>query len=123
MQLFWQRLKPATQTESFLENATPSHTNHTSEVSKLMRDRVVLITGATGASRGIGAATAKFLGQHGAAVGVNYYGSEEAAQQVVEGILSDGGRAVAVLQCEAFHPLITMTMTSDLNPYDLASLH
>lgn len=60
---------------------------------KLMNDRVVLITGA---SRGIGAATAKLLGQHGAAVGVNYYGSEEAAQQVVEAIVSDGGRALAV---------------------------
>lgn len=76
--------------------ATQSHTNQSSDVSKLMRDRVVLITGA---SRGIGAATAQLLGQHGAAVGVNYYGSEEAAQQVVEEISSDGGhggRALAV---------------------------
>ena len=73
--------------------ATHSDTNQSSDVSKLMSDRVVLITGA---SRGIGAATAKLLGQHGAAVGVNYYGSEEAAQQVVEEISSDGGRAVAV---------------------------
>ena len=58
-----------------------------------LRDRVVLITGA---SRGIGAATAKLLGQHGAAVGVNYYGSEAAAQEVVESITSIGSRAVAV---------------------------
>lgn len=68
-------------------------TNQEENVSKLLNDRVVLITGA---SRGIGAATAKLLGQHGAAVGVNYYGSEEAAQQVVEEISSNGGRAIAV---------------------------
>ncbi len=58
-----------------------------------LQDRVVLITGA---SRGIGAATAKRLGQAGAAIGVNYYGSEAAAQEVVESITSTGGRAVAV---------------------------
>ncbi|MEI2581064.1 SDR family oxidoreductase [Scytonema sp. PRP1] len=58
-----------------------------------MSDRVVLITGA---SRGIGAATAKLLARHGAAVGVNYYGSEEAAGQVVEAITSEGGQALAV---------------------------
>ncbi|MBW4629154.1 MAG: SDR family NAD(P)-dependent oxidoreductase [Brasilonema octagenarum HA4186-MV1] len=37
------------------------------QTNQLMRDRVVLVTGA---SRGIGAATAKLLGRHGAAVGV-----------------------------------------------------
>lgn len=58
-----------------------------------LRDRVVLITGA---SSGIGAATAKLLGQHGAAVGVNYYANEAAAEDVVESITSNGGRAVAV---------------------------
>jgi 3-oxoacyl-[acyl-carrier protein] reductase len=61
--------------------------------TQLLRDRIVLITGA---SRGIGAATAKLLGQQGAMVGVNYYGSEAAAQDVVESITSAGGRAVAV---------------------------
>jgi 3-oxoacyl-[acyl-carrier protein] reductase len=65
----------------------------TSNTSQLLHDRVVLITRA---SRGIGAATAKLLGQHGAAVGVNYYGSEAAAVEVVELITSDGGRAMAV---------------------------
>ncbi|HEY9883214.1 MAG TPA: SDR family NAD(P)-dependent oxidoreductase, partial [Thermosynechococcaceae cyanobacterium] len=65
----------------------------TSNTNQLLHDRVVLITGA---SRGIGAATAKLLGQHGAAVGVNYYGSKAAAVKVVELITSNGGRAMAV---------------------------
>jgi 3-oxoacyl-[acyl-carrier protein] reductase len=65
----------------------------TLNTAQLMRDRVVLITGA---SRGIGAATAQLMGQHGAAVGINYYGSEAAAQDVVDSIKSNGGQAVAV---------------------------
>ena len=58
-----------------------------------MKERVVLITGA---SRGIGAASAKLLGSHGAAIGVNYYSNESAAQQVVDDIVGAGGRAMAV---------------------------
>lgn len=61
--------------------------------TKLLQDRVVLVTGA---SRGIGAATAKLLAQHGAAVDVNYYSSESAAQEVVDAIASEGGKAMAV---------------------------
>ncbi len=66
--------------------------NQNTDISKLMKDRVVLVTGA---SRGIGAATAKRLGHHGAAVGVNYYSSEVAASQVVDEISSEGGKALA----------------------------
>ncbi|OUL31680.1 short-chain dehydrogenase [Nostoc sp. RF31YmG] len=73
--------------------STQTQTNPNSKVNRLMSDRVVLITGA---SRGIGAATAKLLASHGAAVGVNYNSSETAAQQVVEEISSDGGKALAV---------------------------
>jgi 3-oxoacyl-[acyl-carrier protein] reductase len=58
-----------------------------------MTGRVVLITGA---SRGIGAATTKLLASQGAAVGVNYFGSEAAAQQVVDAIATAGGKALAV---------------------------
>ena len=64
-----------------------------SQATKLLQNRVALVTGA---SRGIGAATAKLLAHHGAAVGVNYYNSESAAQQIVDEIKSDGGKAVAV---------------------------
>lgn len=72
--------------------ATQTQDNQHSE-SKLMTGRVALITGA---SRGIGAATAKLLARHGAAVGVNYFGNEAAAQQVVDAIAADDGKAVAV---------------------------
>jgi 3-oxoacyl-[acyl-carrier protein] reductase len=50
----------------------------------------------TGASRGIGAAVALRLASHGAAVAVNYAGSADAAQAVVDRIVSAGGRAVAL---------------------------
>jgi 3-oxoacyl-[acyl-carrier protein] reductase len=59
----------------------------------LMRNRVALVTGA---SRGIGAATAKLLGQHGTAVGVNFHGNLAAAQSVVEAIEAEGGKAIPV---------------------------
>jgi 3-oxoacyl-[acyl-carrier protein] reductase len=59
----------------------------------LLSGRIALVTGA---SRGIGAATAKRLAAHGAAVAVNYARSEQAAWEVVAQILAEGGRAVAI---------------------------
>jgi 3-oxoacyl-[acyl-carrier protein] reductase len=50
----------------------------------------------TGASRGIGAAIAQELGSRGAAVAVNFSGSEEAALSVVSAIEGAGGRAIAL---------------------------
>ena len=50
----------------------------------------------TGASRGIGAAVASALATQGAAVAVNYFGSEAAAEAVVQKIQASGGRAMAV---------------------------
>jgi NAD(P)-dependent dehydrogenase (short-subunit alcohol dehydrogenase family) len=56
-------------------------------------EQVVLVTGA---SRGIGAATALAAARKGYAVAVNYAGNERAAADVVRGIESGGGRAIAV---------------------------
>ena len=49
----------------------------------------------SGASKGIGAGIAKAMAEAGAAVVVNYVGSKEAAQRVVDEIVSKGGRAIA----------------------------
>src|SRR6266849_6417353 len=50
----------------------------------------------TGASGGIGAATARLAARRGYAVAVNYLRSESAARNVVREIDADGGRALAV---------------------------
>ena len=50
----------------------------------------------TGASKGIGAAIAKQLAAHGAAVVVNYASSKAGAERVVAEITGQGGRAVAL---------------------------
>jgi 3-oxoacyl-[acyl-carrier protein] reductase len=50
----------------------------------------------TGASRGMGRASALLFGAHGADVVVNYHGNKEAADQVVAKIKEMGSRAVAV---------------------------
>lgn len=50
----------------------------------------------TGASRGIGAETARLLAQDGWTVGVNYRSDGDGARSVVEQILADGGSALAL---------------------------
>jgi 3-oxoacyl-[acyl-carrier protein] reductase len=50
----------------------------------------------TGASKGIGAAIAKFLAAAGASVVVNYSSSREEADRVLEAIKAEGGKAIAV---------------------------
>ncbi len=59
----------------------------------LLKGKVALVTGA---SRGIGAATAIKLAEHGAAVAVNYNQSEEKAAEIVDTIRKTNGRAFAV---------------------------
>jgi len=54
---------------------------------------VVLVTGA---SRGIGAATALLAARQGWAVAVNYSRQAQAAEEVVQQILSEGGQAMAL---------------------------
>ena len=58
-----------------------------------MSARVLIVTGA---SRGIGAATARLAGSRGWAVCVNYRADEAAARGVVNDIEAAGGRALAV---------------------------
>ncbi|WP_253907450.1 3-oxoacyl-ACP reductase [Arthrobacter sp. 35/47] len=60
--------------------------------SDLLRDRVAIVTGA---SRGIGAAIARGLAAHGAAVAINYLRNHDAAQRVAEEVEALGGRAAA----------------------------
>src|SRR5256886_11647814 len=50
----------------------------------------------TGASKGIGAGIAKQLAAEGAAVVVNYVSSKEGADEVVNEITANGGKAIAV---------------------------
>lgn len=61
----------------------------------MLSGKVALVTGA---SRGIGREVALTLAQYGATVIVNYNGSKEKAEQVVEEITAKGGCAEAV-QC------------------------
>ena len=59
-------------------------------------DKVIVVTGA---SRGIGAATARLAGERGYTVCVNYRQNRAAADEVVRAIQSGGARAAAV-QCD-----------------------
>ncbi|CAK8723472.1 Glucose 1-dehydrogenase [Candidatus Electronema halotolerans] len=74
----------------------------------LLEERVALVTGA---SRGIGRATAKMFAKEGAQVAVNYLQNEEAAQAVVREIQEAGGTAMAVqadvTQNDHVHRMIT----------------
>jgi NAD(P)-dependent dehydrogenase (short-subunit alcohol dehydrogenase family) len=58
-----------------------------------MSGQIIIVTGA---SRGIGAATARLLGREKAAVVVNYRSAKAEAESVVRDIEASGGKAVAV---------------------------
>jgi len=67
-----------------------------------IRDTVAVVTGA---SRGIGNAIAEELGRNGAKVVVNYAGSQESAEELVEKIKQTGGGGEAVtIQADVSDP-------------------
>lgn len=76
----------------------------------MLKDKVALVTGA---SRGIGRAIAITLAGYGAKVIVNYCGSKEKAEQVVEEIKRNGGEA-SVYQCDIADFEATKTMIADI---------
>lgn len=61
----------------------------------MLNEKIAIVTGA---SRGIGRATAKKLASLGAMVVINYNGSEEEAKKVQQEILVEGGKA-EIMQC------------------------
>ncbi|GHO99474.1 beta-ketoacyl-ACP reductase [Reticulibacter mediterranei] len=83
-----------------------------------LQGRVALITGA---SRGIGAATARLFATHGALVGVNYHRSEQEAFQIVREIEAAGGKALAV-QASADDPLQLVAMVKRVEE-ELGPIH
>jgi NAD(P)-dependent dehydrogenase (short-subunit alcohol dehydrogenase family) len=58
-----------------------------------MSEQIIIVTGA---SRGIGAATARLLGRQKAAVVVNYVRDSTKASEVVRDVEASGGKAIAV---------------------------
>lgn len=68
----------------------------------------------TGASRGIGRATALLLAKQGYTVAVNYLSNAAAAQEVVDAIAASGGRAFSV-QADISDELQVMAMFATLD--------
>lgn len=62
-------------------------------MSDMLKGRVALVTGG---SRGLGAATARALADHGAAVAISYAASADKANAVVETLRAKGVRAIAI---------------------------
>ena len=76
----------------------------------MFKDRVAIVTGA---ARGIGKGVALRLASQGATVVVNYAGSEAAANEVVETIKANGGKAMAY-KCNVADYVAVEQMVADV---------
>lgn len=76
----------------------------------------------TGASSGIGAATASVLAELGARVAIGYYNNRKGAEEVREGIAAAGGKAIAIQadmrKSAEIRPLFERAV-SELGPIDI----
>ncbi|RYE58904.1 MAG: SDR family oxidoreductase [Sphingobacteriales bacterium] len=100
---------------STLVNSSPlasisSRTIQQEHLSLGVKEKVVLVTGA---SRGIGEATAKLFAMHGAWVAVHYFKGEKEARSIVDDIRANGGRAYPV-QCDIADYAKTKTMFEEI---------
>ncbi|VEB95509.1 3-oxoacyl-[acyl-carrier-protein] reductase FabG [Cedecea lapagei] len=68
----------------------------------------------TGGSRGIGKATSLLLAQHGYKVVVNYFRNKQAAEEVVNKIVANGGEALA-LRADIADELQVMAMFAEID--------
>ncbi len=76
----------------------------------MLENKIAVVTGA---SRGIGRQVALTLAGYGATVVVNYCGSRERAEEVVQKIISEGGKAIAY-QADVADALATERMFADI---------
>ncbi len=92
-----------------LETPRPT-ANEAAPGGGLLRGKVVLITGA---SRGIGSATARLMASHGAKVAINYVSNQVRASRVKELIESEGGVA-ELFQADVTDPAQIDRMVADV---------